>query len=66
VCQRNTGELGIVGLLLECKIGTGNQKLSADFSQLEYSVSITGACIGWQEMKELLEEAGRTTEADAD
>ena len=31
-----------------------NQKLCEDISQLEYGVSITDACIGWQETVDLL------------
>jgi 3-deoxy-7-phosphoheptulonate synthase len=42
------GNTSIVGLMVESNIGWGNQKASADRSQMKYGVSITDACIDWE------------------
>ena len=47
---------GIVGLMLESNIKEGNQSLG-DPSKLEYGVSITDACIGWEETEEIIRSA---------
>ncbi|WNL37484.1 3-deoxy-7-phosphoheptulonate synthase [Halomonas sp. PAMB 3232] len=41
------GNTSIMGLMVESNLGWGNQKLTADTSQLTYGVSITDACIDW-------------------
>ena len=44
--------------MLESNINPGNQKLDeSNPSNLAYGVSITDACIGWEETEVLLEEA---------
>ena len=44
--------------MLESNINPGNQKLDeSDPSNLVYGVSITDACIGWEETEILLEDA---------
>ena len=40
--------------MLESNLNPGSQKLCEDLSQLQYGVSITDACIGWDETEELL------------
>jgi 3-deoxy-7-phosphoheptulonate synthase len=52
--QRAAGGSPIVGLMLESNLHEGNQKLTADLSQLKYGVSITDGCIGWNQTEELL------------
>ena len=54
VSQRASGDADIIGCMLESNLNPGNQKLCEDLSQLEYGVSITDACIGWQETVDLL------------
>ena len=54
VSQFNTGASAIVGAMLESNIHEGNQKLGDDPAKLEYGVSITDACIGWEKTEELL------------
>ena len=56
--EQRTGNPGIVGLMLESNINEGNQSLK-DPSQLDYGVSITDACIGWDETEELVKSACR-------
>ena len=52
--QRIAGNTDIIGCMLESNINPENQKLGDDPSQLKYGVSITDACIGWEETEELL------------
>jgi 3-deoxy-7-phosphoheptulonate synthase len=55
--QRVAGDRSIVGLMLESNIHPGGQPADADRSKLNYGVSITDACIGWEETEALLREA---------
>ncbi|MGM0631863.1 MAG: 3-deoxy-7-phosphoheptulonate synthase [Pseudomonadota bacterium] len=50
------GNRSIVGLMLESNIHFGNQKIPSDLSQLEYGVSVTDACIDWDETERSLRE----------
>jgi 3-deoxy-7-phosphoheptulonate synthase len=52
--QRVAGDTDIIGCMLESNIEPGNQKLGANPTLLKYGVSITDACIGWEETEELL------------
>lgn len=54
VTQRMKGNKNIVGCMLESNLNPGNQHLNGDASGLKYGVSITDACIGWDETEELL------------
>jgi 3-deoxy-7-phosphoheptulonate synthase len=54
VSQKVSGDQNIIGLMLESNLNAGNQRLCEDLSQLEYGVSITDACIGWDETVVLL------------
>lgn len=54
VCTQLQGSSSsLVGIMLESNLKPGKQTLS-DKSKLEYGVSITDACIGWEETEELL------------
>jgi 3-deoxy-7-phosphoheptulonate synthase len=55
--QRAAGDTSIVGLMLESNIHAGAQPADRDRSKLAYGVSITDACIGWEETESLLREA---------
>ena len=57
IAQRAAGNRGVIGLMLESHLNEGNQSLGDDPSALRYGVSITDACIGWDETVELLREA---------
>ena len=60
VAQRSAGSTTIAGLMLESHLVPGAQKLGSDPAALQYGVSITDACIGWDETEQLLlEAAGR-------
>lgn len=54
VDQRVHGNAGVIGAMLESNINPGNQKVDDGLSKLDYGVSITDPCIGWDETKELL------------
>lgn len=55
--QRLAGAQEVVGLMLESNLEPGQQKLSGDLKSLKYGLSITDACIGWEETAELVREA---------
>jgi len=54
--QRVGGNAAIMGMMLESNLNPGQQKLD-DPGQLEYGVSITDGCIGWDETEKLLRDA---------
>ncbi len=53
--QYTAGQSGIMGLLVESNLKPGNQKWKVG-KPLEWGVSITDACIGWEETEHLLED----------
>jgi 3-deoxy-7-phosphoheptulonate synthase len=55
--QRATGDRSIVGMMLESNVHAGSQPVSHDRAKLAYGVSVTDACIGWEETEALLLEA---------
>ena len=52
--QRLAGNKNIVGLMLESNLNPGNQPLTSHVKELQYGVSITDGCIGWDETEKLL------------
>ena len=65
--QRLSGNTGIIGMMLESNLVAGSQKLDeSDPSKLEYGVSITDPCVGWEETDALLSEAYQALAAGAD
>jgi 3-deoxy-7-phosphoheptulonate synthase len=58
VDQRASGNRALVGAMLESNLVEGRQELADDPSVLRHGVSITDACIGWEETERLLREAG--------
>ncbi|MCY4582608.1 MAG: 3-deoxy-7-phosphoheptulonate synthase [Chloroflexi bacterium] len=59
VRQRRAGKELIVGLMAESHLFGGRQDLGDDPSQLQYGVSITDACMDWEETAAMLTEAHR-------
>lgn len=57
LAQRASGDLRIKGCMLESHLFPGNQKLGSDPADLAYGVSITDACVGWDETEALVSEA---------
>jgi 3-deoxy-7-phosphoheptulonate synthase len=54
VGQRADGNANVVGVMVESNLNPGNQKLEVDLTALQYGVSITDACIGWDETADLI------------
>ncbi len=52
--QFSQGEKAIAGLMLESHINPGNQALSITPELMDYGVSITDECIGWETTEALL------------
>jgi 3-deoxy-7-phosphoheptulonate synthase len=50
------GNKSIVGLMIESNIEFGNQKMTQNPEDLKYGVSITDACIDWQQTEDCLLE----------
>jgi 3-deoxy-7-phosphoheptulonate synthase len=59
VNQFTEGQTAIMGLLIESNLKPGNQKWEAGKS-LDWGVSITDACIGWEDTEHLLDELAET------
>jgi len=54
--QISKGEDAIMGVMIESNINEGNQKVPKEGkSGLKYGVSITDACIGWEDTESVLE-----------
>ena len=55
--QRHDGNADIIGCMLESNLNAGSQSINGSVSDLEYGVSVTDSCIGWDETEALLREA---------
>jgi 3-deoxy-7-phosphoheptulonate synthase len=55
--QRRAGQRALIGAMLESNLEEGRQEPSADPAALKYGVSVTDACIGWDETDRLLRHA---------
>lgn len=55
IAQRLAGQQNVIGLMLESNLGEGNQKLTSP-DALAYGVSITDACLGWNDTEQLILE----------
>lgn len=55
--QKIWGEDAIKGFMLESNLFEGAQKINCDLSKLEYGVSVTDECIGFEETEVLLNHA---------
>jgi len=55
--QINDGSDSIVGLMLESYLKEGNQKIAGGWGELEYGVSVTDACINFEETEKLIHSA---------
>ena len=54
VQQRLDGNTSIIGFMIESSLKEGRQSLGGDPSRLEYGVSITDACLGWEATEDVL------------
>ena len=56
--ERAAGRSNVRGLMLEANLRSGNQPMR-EKDQLQFGVSITDACIGWEECERLILELAR-------
>jgi len=54
---RASGCPELIGFMLESNLKEGRQPIPEDLSSLQYGVSVTDACIGWESTEELLQHA---------
>ena len=57
LCQIESGNDSIVGVMLESNLNEGNQSMSSDLSSLKHGVSITDSCLSWEDTEQVLREA---------
>ncbi|WP_394200111.1 3-deoxy-7-phosphoheptulonate synthase [Shewanella waksmanii] len=57
--QIEQGNKSIIGVMLESHLNAGNQSSSKPMSELAYGVSVTDACINWQDTESLLREGAQ-------
>ena len=48
------GNTSIVGMMMESNLHEGNQKIPSNLEDLKYGVSVTDACIGWEETERII------------
>ncbi|MDG2101387.1 MAG: 3-deoxy-7-phosphoheptulonate synthase [Dehalococcoidia bacterium] len=58
--QKVNGNSKIIGIMLESNINPGGQTLEEDLSKLQYGVSITDKCVGWEKTEEIILKANKT------
>ncbi|NNE38240.1 MAG: 3-deoxy-7-phosphoheptulonate synthase AroG [Gammaproteobacteria bacterium] len=59
--QLNAGETRIFGVMIESHLNEGRQENAAD-KELQYGVSITDACIGWDDTEKVIEQLSQAVE----
>ena len=55
--QITSGNKNIIGIMLESNLNPGSQSLNSDITDLEYGVSITDKCVGWEKTEEIILQA---------
>ena len=55
--QRMAPNTSIIGFMIESNLMPGNQKIPKDLSTLEYGLSITDPCVGWEETEKIILDA---------
>jgi len=56
ISQKTRGNKSIFGVMIESNINEGQQKITDNIDDLEYGISITDSCIGWEETEKLLNQ----------
>jgi len=57
--QRTSGNKAIIGMLVESNLQEGSQPIPKDISELQYGISVTDECIGWETTERMLREAAK-------
>jgi 3-deoxy-7-phosphoheptulonate synthase len=60
ILQRAEGTQSLIGLMVESHLKEGNQPILKKIADLEYGVSITDSCIGWETTERMLRWANET------
>jgi len=60
VMQRADGTRSLIGLMVESHLKEGSQPIQKNIADLEYGVSITDSCIGWDTTERMLRWAHET------
>lgn len=58
--QIKAGNSSIIGLMIESNLHFGKQNIPEDLSTLEYGVSVTDECVGWEDTEKMLEDFVQT------
>jgi len=58
--QRAAGTRSVIGVMVESYLNDGNQPFPRPRSELQYGVSITDACIGWDVTERMLRSGAET------
>lgn len=57
LCQQiSGGDSSIRAIMIESHLKEGAQKIDSDLSKLEYGVSVTDSCVGWETTVEMVKE----------
>ena len=59
--QVAAGNRNICGVMIESNINGGSQKITSDLSQLQYGVSVTDACVAWEDTVPILRMLAEAT-----
>ena len=54
--QISNGDTSIRAVMIESHLHEGSQKISSDLDSLEYGVSVTDSCVGWDTTAEMLKQ----------
>ena len=56
--QIATGDMSIRSIMIESHLKEGSQKINSDPSELDYGVSVTDSCVGWETTEEMIRAVG--------
>ncbi len=56
IAQKKAGNTSIFGIMMESNLHEGKQSMTENITDLKYGVSITDACIGWEETESILHQ----------
>ena len=58
--QKSTIPTALMGVMLESNLHEGRQDIPTNLSELKYGVSVTDACISWEQTEQLLHSAAES------
>ena len=57
------GNQSIIGVMLESNLVEGNQAIPDNLDEIQYGISVTDACIGWEDTETVLREFAKSVSA---